>query len=311
MKGIPLLFLGFFLLHCAQAPLEERPTHIVILDEIPSHIQSVENLTVFPGDSEPLYSMELVPVLTIGDNDDFYAVVIVSCAETDNGRLIITILDMNYANQVYAFNADGTLDKQVGRQGKGPGEYVITFDGFVTSDYVHVFDYSNHRLNEYAISDYSFVRSIPFERWERPDGFSFERVEPRQDGLYLLTYSDSPSKLGRQQVHYQVMDSDGKRINTNPMIFPAGFNVRFTESEESSIITFLGETLAKLSDKNVLHTVWTRDFLIKTYDANGEYQSAIYYPIQSAVPFDLDAYVDSDYFSPPARDIQKAVNADG
>jgi len=42
------------------------PEYIQILDEIPQHIQEVENLTVYPGDAEPLYSIELIPEQDFG-----------------------------------------------------------------------------------------------------------------------------------------------------------------------------------------------------------------------------------------------------
>ena len=42
-------------------------SHIQVLDDIPEHIQEVGNLTIYPGDTEPLYSIELIPVQTYGE----------------------------------------------------------------------------------------------------------------------------------------------------------------------------------------------------------------------------------------------------
>ena len=52
----------------------------------------------------------------------------------------------------------------------------------------------------------------------------------------------------------------------------------------------MGSTVSALSPNDDLYTMWTKDFLIKKYDSDGNYLSAIYYPI-SGSPFDVEDYV--------------------
>lgn len=304
-NSIPLL-LSLFLLHCTQAPEAEsiRPPHIVILDEIPSHIQSVENLTVFPGDSEPLYSMELVPVQSFGNNDEFYAKRIAGAVEDDQGRVLITISALNYEFSIHVFNADGTYHTQLGRNGRGPGEYTLPYALQEIGGTIFVFDARSFQLNEYSTADYSFVRTTPFERWTH--GLTNGYVQPRHDGNVLVESTSDRSKLGRQYTEHQVMDSEGNRLSGDPLVFPAGFSVAVGATIRPSMpISFLGQTLTALSDEDELITAWSRDVLIKTYDSKGEYRSAIYYPIQSAVPFDFNVYSKVNPFVPSAaRDIE-------
>lgn len=150
------------------------------------------------------------------------------------------------------------------------------------------------------------MHSTLFESWKSGDGFRFGFVEPRNDGNYFLSFSDKNSEFGRQKTKYLVMDDEGKRAPVQPLSFPAGFTIKVRQSMRPTMpLTFLGKTITALSDDDVLRTVWTKDFLIKMYDAKGIYQSAFYYPIEGS-PFDLKAYTKAELFSPKARDIEKA-----
>src|SRR5690554_1957980 len=129
------ILLSFLLIQCSDNPRPEQippvpidqaevTGHIRVLDEIPPHVQSVENLTTFPGDSEPLYSMKLIPVLSFGETGKPYLTQVVGCIVDDKGRVIVQNVGRpNYEQILYVFNADGSYHTQIGRQGKGPGEY--------------------------------------------------------------------------------------------------------------------------------------------------------------------------------------------
>jgi len=294
-----LLWISVFLAQCSQTPATEAPAHIVVLDEIPAHIQSLENLTVFPGDAKPTYSMELVPVQSFGNNDEFYARRIAGATEDDQGRVLITISALNYESSIHVFNDDGTYHSQLGRNGRGPGEYLAPYALQEIGGTIFVLDARNYQLIEYSTADYSFVRTTPIERWT--PGLTTGFIQPRHDGHFLVLFPGDRSKLGWQYREFQVMDADGNQMPFSPLVFPFGFSVGVGETIRPSMpISFLGQTLTALSDEDELITAWSRDFLIKTYDASGEYRSAIYYPIQSAVPFDFNVYSKGSPFVPPA-----------
>lgn len=312
------VFLCFSLIQCSDNSKPEKAVSIEpieqagkidpdrILDEIPPHIQEVENLAIFPGDSEPLYSIELIPEQTFGETGEPYLVNVLSSVVDDQGKIIIHSADANYEQILHVFNADGTYHTQLGRQGRGPGEYLHVLGLEAKAEKVFVLDYTNKRLNEYSTEDYSFVRSILLETWKSGDGWRFGFIEPRNDGNYLLVFSEDRSKLGRLKIKFQVMDHEGNTVNTEPLVFPDGFRIKAGQSMQPTMpLTFLGRTVTALSHEDVLYTAWTKDFLIKKYDANGKYQSAIYYPIKGA-PFDLDEYIKTQLFSPKKRDIEEA-----
>lgn len=307
MQRLLLLTISaLFIVQCSKTSTPKQPAHTFILDEVPQHIQKLENLIVFPGDSEPMYSIEMIPEETFGETGKPYLTKVVDCVVDDKGRAIIWNTSSNYEQILYVYNADGTYHTQMGRQGRGPGEYGHILGMQVKAGKIFVLDFTSQRLNEYSTEDYSLVRSSLFEQWNSGDKFNFGYVEPRNDGNYLLNFSDNGSKVGRLEIKYQVMDNEGNTVNVEPLIFPDGFRIKIGQSMHPTMpLTFLGKTITALSDEDVLYAVWTRDFLIKKYDAKGVYQSAIYYPIQGS-PFDLNEYTKTEMFSPKARDIEKA-----
>jgi len=316
------ILLFFFLIQCSDNPRPKQihplpvkqaevTGHIRVLDEIPQHIQSVDSLTIFPGDAEPLYSVELIPVLSFGKTGRPYLTQVIGCIEDDKGRVIIVnVGHPNYEQILHVFNADGSYHAQIGRHGAGPGEYSLVIGLQAKAGKIFILDYNNQRVNEYSTEDYSIVRTIPLEKWESSDGKEFGYIEPRNDGNYLLTFSDNRSETGRIESKLVVMDYEGNTV-IEPLVFPQSFRIDVGKSIQSiqptmSTISFLGKTITALSHEDELYSAWSQDFLIKKYNAEGVYQSAIYYPIQGS-PFDLDEYTKTQLFSPKARDIEKAL----
>jgi len=302
------IFLCFSLVQCSDQANPEQADHIRILDEIPQHIQEVENLTIFPGDSEPLYSIDLIQEQTYGQSGEAYLLRISKCVVDDKGRLIIWGSRSNYEQYIHVYNADGSYHTQLGRRGRGPGEYEIVVGMQAEAGKVFVLDYTSQRLNEYSTQDYSVIRSILIEQWDGGDEFRFGYVEPRNGGNYQVIFSENRSKFGRLEIKFQVMDHEGNSISDKPLVFADGFRIKVRQSMQPTMpLLFLGKTITALSDEDVLYVAWTRDFLIRKYDANYDYQSSFYYPI-GGHPFDLNEYTKAQVFSPKAHDIENAFS---
>jgi hypothetical protein len=287
--------------------------HIQILDEIPEYIREVENLTIFPGDSEPTHTIELIPEQVFGEDNESNLFWIYKAVEDDNDRLIIWGLDSNRGSGVYVYNADGSFRKQLGRQGRGPGEYGSILGLYAKAGKIFISDFTSLRLNEYSANDYTIERSIKFEQWNIFDGLSFKRmVIPRNDGNYLLAFSDETLKLGQLELIFKVMDSEGDSVSVQPVVTPSGFAIDTGSNSQtfrpSSLpLDFMGSTVTDLSNEDVFYVASTNEFLVKKYDANGVYQSAFYYPVEGP-PFDLEEYLKEKAFTPNARRIRGALD---
>lgn len=307
---ILIIFLFMFCLFVVQCSEQNDSNQIRILDEIPEHIRDIENITIFPGDSEPPYTVELIPVQTFGAEGEPYLSSIINGVVDEDGRLIILDVDFEGetfppSNRIHVFNPDGSYLTQIGRYGRGPGEFGLAGIPDVKAGKVYVVDISNSRLNIYSAEDYSFERTVLFDHWSvwahdsiEESGMRMSKVF-RHDGNLLARFTSRvPGNETRSQIKYLLVNTDGDVLNPEPLVFPGGFTVRpeTVPPGPSISLPFMGTTITALSPDDALYSALTREFLIKKHDANGIYQSAIYYPVAGA-SVDLNSYAESSRHS--------------
>ncbi|TYP95565.1 6-bladed beta-propeller protein [Fodinibius salinus] len=317
----------FSLVQCSNSPSQkeieqteqieqsEETAQIRILDEVPQDIKETENLTVFSGDTEPANSIELIPEQTFGKSGEPYLTQVQNCVVDDKDRVIILNSGSNYAQQVYVYNEDGTFHTAIGRSGNGPGEYGYVLGMRAQPGKILIRDVRNKRFNIYNSTDYSLERTMLIERLEIRDhkaveGLEFGMMNPRNDGNYLVSFYQQVSETGWPVAKYLLMDSDGAALDYNILEFRRSFKAQGkTESMSAPMslkpMPFMGSTVTGISDEGELYSVWNHDFLIKKYDAKGNYQSAIYYPVKGS-PFDLSSHTPTPFYD--QSDVMKAID---
>ncbi|MEX0660937.1 MAG: 6-bladed beta-propeller [Balneolaceae bacterium] len=292
------ILLSLFLVHCSE---DSESEHIQILDEIPQHIQEVENLSVFPGDSEPVYTKQLVPEQSFGGSGKPYWKVITTCAVDDNDRVIIRGQNNDMKTELHVFNPDGTYHSQIGRLGRGPGEYEFISPNFqINRGRVFMHDVTTERLSMFTTDGYLFEGTTVLQDWNVRDLEAVRNMElsdfrARSDGNLLAIFSAHPTGSGRtSNTKFMLVDMEGNVLNPEPLIeLTSGYYI-VSENRGNSMfplrmqVPFMGHSLYALSDDDAIYTAQTEDFLIKKYDAEGTYQSAFYYPVMGP-PFDLDS----------------------
>ncbi|MCC5912990.1 MAG: hypothetical protein JJU46_01335, partial [Balneolaceae bacterium] len=265
--------------------------NIQVLDEIPEHILEVENLTVFPGNSEPRYSIELIPDQTFGKTGEPFLTRVEACVVDDNGRVILTDLRNNletmpFVFNVHVYNADGTYRTLLGGPGRGPGEYGFTYWTQVNDGKVYLYDYTGKRLNVYDANDYSLIRTSLEESWDirQEDdvrGLFLVGLKVRKDGNISVRFYEHIQNT-RMKNKYLLMDQYGKRLDYKPYVFLEKLQISTARNSQiQSIPRFftVDYTLTTISDEGELITADSHEFLIKKYNSEGIYQSSIYYPI--------------------------------
>ncbi|MEX2437503.1 MAG: hypothetical protein WD509_02915 [Candidatus Paceibacterota bacterium] len=302
------VLLCLLFVQCSNNSTQEQLQHIFILDEIPEHVQEIENLTIFPGDLEPVYDVELIPEVKFDDAKGPYLNSVLGAVVDDREQVIILGTNTSYEQSLHAYSSEGVYLTVVGGRGGGPGEYGIMLGPEVEGTKLFVPDVTNQRLNEYSTVDFSVIRSIRFDQWKSGSESRFGYVYARQDGNYWLVFSDPRSTIGQLSKRYKIMDHEGRLVQDPSLALPAGFRIQTDPSTRPIMpLYFMGSTLEAVSSNDELYTGFTRDFLIRRYDANGIYQSAFYYPVQS-LPFDLEVHTNSSVFSPSARVINNAFS---
>lgn len=291
----------------------EVQDHIQILDEIPQQIQEVENLTIFPGDSEPRYSIQLIHEQTFGKEGEPYLTTVQRSAVDDNGRIIILNSNSDYSQSVFVYNDDGTFHTELGRSGRGPGEHGFIFDVQARGGNVYIRDVTNQRINIYSSTDYSFDRTmmieqLPIRDHEAVQGLELGLILPGNDGNYLVNFYQRNSDDGWRIHRYMLMDENGNAVGYESTEFRSSFKAQgYTDADIRMVymsMPFLGGSVSGYSNNGDLYKAWNQDFLIKKYNAKGEYQSAIYYAIEGS-PFELGYHTPTAFYK--ENDVLKAI----
>lgn len=287
--------------------------YISTIDFPPKDIIKLNKLSVFSAYSEPTHKVILTPQKWFNKGGKINLNKIHKSFEDGEGRLIVWGDDINRNSVIFVFNNDGILKTQLGGQGKGPGEYGTILNLFVRDSKIYISDFTSMRLNEYSTESYSFIRSSNFEIWDVNDNLDFKRhIIPRYDGNYLCAYSEKFLEYGQIEIHYILMDIQGIKKNYD-LTFPSGFMIEVNKTagliKPTIPLWFMDNTTLYLSNKDVLFTVSNREFLIKKFDRNGRYLSAIYYPLEGP-SFDLNEYLESaGSLAPNAKEIRNAFKS--
>ncbi len=308
------ILLCLFLVQCSNNSTSKKTDYIKELD----------NLTVYPADSEPAYSMKLLPMQTFGDSVEPYWSVIDGCFADDSGRLIIKGHLNGIISEFHVYNPDGTYHSKIGRFGRGPGEYESVSLFQMQAGKFFMYDQITGRLSMFSTTDYSFVGSSVIQDWNVRDLESVRHMKlsdfrARNDGNLLVIFKSHPISSGRtSNTKFMLVDTEGNVLNTEPLIeLPSPYYI-VGQNQSVAMFSSVGFHMAfkelslyALSDDDAIYTApETEDFLIKKYDAEGNYQYAFYYP-EMGPPFDLDSDLNMmDSFKSVAKSALKAVDTE-
>ena len=290
------ILLCLFLVQCSNNATSKKAEHI------PKHIQELDSLTVYPAGSRPVYTMKLVPVQSFGGSGKPYWMVIMGCVVDGNNRVIIRGQKNNFKTELAVYNPDGTYRRQIGRFGKGPGEYEFVSPNFqINAGKLFMQDEITKRLSIFSTDDYSFEKTTSLQDWKVRDLKAVRDMKlsgflARSDGNILAIFRGIPTRSGRTaNTKFMLVDTEGNMLKPEPLIeLPSPFYIVNTNRGHSMIplhmqLPLMGRSLYALSHDDAIYTApRTEDFLIKKYDAKGTYQFAFYYPVMGP-PFDLDS----------------------
>lgn len=299
------------------------PEPVRALDEIPQHIREVDSLTVYPADSEPLYTLELVSRQSFGGSGRPHWKVITGCEVDDNGRVIMRGLTTEFKTELHAYNPDGTYRGQIGRYGSGPGEYQFVSPNFqIEAGQVFLYDEFAERLSMFTTEDYAFKKTTRLQDWNVRDLETVRNMElggfyARSDGNLLAIFQAPPAGSGRTaNTKLMPVDTDGNVLTPKPVLeLPSPFYIvgdnqgHGNNMLQSSIripLPFMGLSLVALTGVDEMYTARTDEFLIKKYDSKGTYVFAFYYPVKGP-PFDMESFVKREAGPLPRNAFKKVL----
>lgn len=280
---ILLSFLAYVLSGCSGETEAER--------DIPEEISGMANVEILEKGAHPINEVTVTQENIYGSTDEVFVNAIGDAAVDDSGRVYIAEITPGSA-AIYVFDPDGQYITQIGRRGRGPGEYRTIRGIDIFENSLYVFE-SNQRIHEFSLTDFSLVNgvlvdnqrvqgdqavvtSVPGEYFlVNESGYlsSFRGAQSSvtMDRPLLFHYIDregyiQPEEIVRLKM-FEIYDSGSSPAPGRPGIFSTSFS-------RSSLID--------MDDEGRIYTAWTDDFLIEVHDREGEYKRAYYYPYDNA-----------------------------
>lgn len=252
---------------------------------IPEEFAALENLSVYPSDSEPEYDIYLEREVTFGDTEDVLLGSWLSAVVDNQDRVFIA----DYQQTVlHLYNPDGSYNRQIGQEGEGPGEYrnlsVIRTD----DQYLHLMDRNLNRITRYNLDTFEVEGNVAISVDQPEDGpFMYPSMFfPYTDSTYLLQtgMSYSPGQDDgeiERTIDGRIMNNGtGELLDSTVFSFPDSQMLVHRENGGLMVmggVPHLRSSILRVRNGQMIHG-WGEDFLFKIYDKDGEYERAIYYP---------------------------------
>jgi len=254
-------------------------------DPIPEKFQELENLTVYSEDVKSVETITFEKDAIYGDSSD---VVIGRMGELviDNlGQVFIADISKMV---IHAFESNGQFIDQVGRDGRGPGEFSSYIKNLqIYDNRLYAFDPAPSRLNVFALNNQTIEKSISLAQ-NRSNYHELKTTFPHIKNIFVTgadTFIAEFVKHSNKDLHkyqnvdvtslYYSMDYDG---NISVKLFEFTSEIRTNLVLVINLKDFFGHVLYGFSSHGQIYLAEPDDFLVKMYSPNGDYQSAFFYP---------------------------------
>lgn len=239
-------------------------------EDIPDHVHGIENLTIFPFDTEPVYDIELLSEQTFGDTGEPYLRCIRDSRVDDNGGVLISEILPGINSQLHVYNPDGSYRIQAGRIGGGPGEYNMVSSISVEAGKLFLHDGLTRRLHIFDSETYTFERSVKLEDWsvldhEAVQNMRFITFYTRDDGNHIAPfYNGNDTAVDTTHQTFILVNSDGDVLNSEPLEIPDRYSILRDGKRLPQIIpsVITGASKFVLSGDGTMYTASPDDFLI-------------------------------------------------
>lgn len=240
-------------------------------------------------------TLELTEIAQISNiNDEIYFGGFRKLMLTSDGDVILN----DWRQQaLFHFDADGNFLEQIGREGRGPGEFGdISSLLLAPGDTIHTFDRNNARHQIFAPVDDTWqqVHEIPLEEKFSEELHSFypEKVYPRDEESYWALFRNNIGVRDTTTMYHEWMmpvDTNLEPLSEEKMLFSPA-EVTLVARTEFSMATFLHPNSFQAFSEfdpelELLHRAYNSDAIIRILDLDGNEQRRIQLPFEN-IPFD-------------------------
>lgn len=177
--------------------------------EIPEHIKELENLTVYQRPADP-DTLVLHREQVFGSTDSVLIGRIIDIAVDRSGRVYIGDIQKQSIN---IYNPDGSFVNQLGRSGRGPGEFGSLKWVKIRNNHLYAYDPNQQQVSFFTLDPFMLANTISLAR-NRSNYEALHRAFPwinnlyvRNDHTYLAGFTLSPDSVNLkpwQNVDYKL-----------------------------------------------------------------------------------------------------------
>jgi len=288
LHSITLLIISFAFARCSSESQVD----------IPEEVSLLENVRIFPFDPQSVQEINLVQELKFGDTEDVEIGMVEMMTLFDQNRIYkriaadelgrVFIADIQQL-KIHVFNPDGSWLISIGREGRGPGEFLQISEIDIKSDHLYVIDNSQRRITVFSLESLSPSHSISLNPQNKSQFDELLQRFPdhyllRSDGSVLTGFFTPPFFTSDPQspdsLQFFIIDKQGQ-IQPDRVLAQQGFiYYNGTGLHQNAMFSydFSPRSLRVLSSDDHIFTNDTNEFLIKVYSPNGNYIRAFYYP---------------------------------
>lgn len=251
-------------------------------EDLPDHIQSLENVTVHASGSEPASSISLTETISIGDSEDVLFSRISNIDVDDSGNVYIS--EGSSGNEaIFVFDSNGDPITEIGRSGEGPGEFRSILDMKVYGDHLFVLDASLSRIQIFDIENHSVIHEMNLDpgQWNQTSEQSVlfpNDIFVLDERTILLAINHITWELDTKS--YYQLHLDEEVISTRILSHDYIRQLPDPKSRHVFFDPFGGRGLVDLSTEKKIYNVWSDELLFKVYNMDGTYLRAFYHPFR-------------------------------
>ena len=286
-----------------------------VMPEVPEHILELENLTVYSADTKLSATLSFKKDAIYGDTKEVLVGNIRDIAVDSLGRVFIADASRMV---IYAFEPDGRFIAQLGREGRGPGEFSILYSLEVHGDRLYAYDPSQYRIHIFTLKDLAGEKTVNLAENRRSYPALagtmpwISDVYVRNDQTYIAKFlleDKSPALQNWQNYEvkglFYLLNHTGS-ISGELFEFMSEIRTRVDfglGAMDYNLKHFFGKTLIVVSSDDHIYLAKPDYFIIKQYSSNGAYRQSFFYPI-SKIPLTQESAVKAEVHVDDIKDMK-------
>lgn len=287
---IASIFVLLFLTGCSSDTSNQPPNEIPDSADVPEHIKQLDNLSVFPAGSEPVNDIQFQKEQEFGDQflPNLPSPALGTGPKVDVDREGRVFMASRTQKNIQVYNPDGSELTKLGREGKGPGEFVDIAGIDIYGDKLMTYDANTIRIQIFSLETMELENTINLDsqNWDR-----FEEVRAsRPNQMHMLSDSTFLAGVGlnprddRSYTGFYVLNTEGEIISDKIVETIGQRRHQYTSPNggaASMRLSYSQEGVVEISGNGDIYHANTGELAIKIYDADGTYQRAVYHPFDN------------------------------